>query len=497
MIQKTWGVRFNRLPNCEHLKNNQKPQDCPDWLSPHQVRDWQGEGLIVWNNDEKRMARLSGTEGLGLLAELISKDDWKTQGVSIKRPVFRIALESQPRGRQKNAIQEPVTEPQNKKPVFEEIVCLPSEAGLDLVEIIQENKHHINEMAQQEKVRFDQTIGQIYNMLFESYRKSEQNDFDLSDRSFIWGRRENNRWSCQNENTEGRICLDKSLLFWHACVQRRGFMGRSERFTEFRVAVDWVENNLVELAIQPSQPESHSHIHPLEQIEADHARLKQQYLNGPFWIRPTALEPEHVAYQIFIELEAEPGSYKTFESVCGDSFRVDERYLTPSKQAAAIGLDFDQFSIYQPLGDNSKWYQFTSLTAYYQQSSAAEQAQNIWGHSQILQQFKVGKIFRGRYGYKEVGTGFVEYLGTCEHSEKPWGRAESREEYLEQLALRETLCFALAVNDFRDYLGLSSEMVSDEELLVTMHKDRAKSKCMSEETKLESKLWLARNEPVE
>jgi len=41
----------------------------------------------------------------------------------------------------------------------------------------------------------------------------------------------------------------------------------------------------------------------------------------------------------FFTLEAEPGFYNTYESIYGDTFRFDERYPTPSKQAAAIGLE--------------------------------------------------------------------------------------------------------------------------------------------------------------
>ena len=177
--------------------------------------------------------------------------------------------------------------------------------------------------------------------------------------------------------------------------------------------------------------------------------------------------------------------------------RIKERYLTPSKQAAAINLDFDQFSIDQPLGDNSDWYRFTSLTTFYQQAPALAQAQITWNQSKILQQFKEGKIKRARYGYKEGETGYVEYLGACEHTDQPWERPESRQDYMADHSLRQTLCFGLDINDFRDYLGLSQKSFSDKRLLRTMHKDRAMSKCIPAEVKRESKLWLAKQESVE
>ena len=73
MLGKAWGVRFNHNSGYERLKKDQKTKGCPDWLNPYQVCDWQEEGLIIWNNDEKRMAHLRGAEALRLLNELTTK----------------------------------------------------------------------------------------------------------------------------------------------------------------------------------------------------------------------------------------------------------------------------------------------------------------------------------------------------------------------------------------------------------------------------------------
>jgi hypothetical protein len=351
-------------------------------------------------------------------------------------------------------------------------------------------------MAEIEKNRFTNALLDIYKSVSEYHHKKEQDDFDFSARSYEWNPRDKDRWSCQFQQAEGRICLNESYFCWHACVKRPDFVGKSVYLQEFQQAVEWIEKELVDLANQPQPPVPPSRSHSRGQVETDRARLKQKYLDGPYWIPPAALEPERPTYHVFIELEAEPNSFETIESICGDTLRIKERYLTPSKQAAAIDLDFDHFNIDQPLGDNSDWYRFTSLTSFYQQTSVVEQAQNIWNQSKILQQFKDGKIIRARYGYKEGETGFVEYLGACERTDQPWGPPESRQEYLEEFALRHTICYALAVNDFRDYLGLSQEAFSDEKLLVTMHKDRAMSKYIPAEVKRESKLWLAQEETV-
>ena len=64
------------------------------------------------------------------------------------------------------------------------------------------------------------------------------------------------------------------------------------------------------------------------------------------------------------------------------------------------------------------------------------------------------------------------------------------------MALRESLSFALDINDYRAFLGLSVKDVSDEQLLDGMHTIRAHSKYLPEEVQRESKVWLALHEPL-
>jgi hypothetical protein len=500
MSESTWGVKFNQSPTYERLKKDQKPQGCPDWLTQYQFSEWQGEGLIVWNNDEKRIAQLRCGETLSLLKVLQTKEEWKKDGVSITRHAIKIEFELPRRGRRKKTEPESASKESKSENVLEEIVHLPPDAGPRLIELIQANEKIISEMAKQEKERFQKGIMDLLEHAEEWHHEKEQKDFDFSTCTFKWELRRKNRWVCQHQQAQGHVCLDSTMSIrrasWHACVERPGFARKSEYVPQFSDAIAWTENELADLANQSEPPEPRTVALRIAHIEANRVWLRQKYLDGPFWIRPAAMEPERITYHVFIELEAEPISYKTYESICGDNFRIDQHYLIPSKQAATIGLDFDKFRIDQPLGEDSEWYQFTSLTAYYQQAPASEQALGTWDHSKILQQFKAGKIIRGRYGYKEGGTGFVVFLGACESADNPWERTESREKYLEDRALRATLCYALDVNDFRDYLGLTLDETNDERLIETMHHDRAKSICMPAEVRLDSKLWLAQYETI-
>jgi len=176
---------------------------------------------------------------------------------------------------------------------------------------------------------------------------------------------------------------------------------------------------------------------------------------------------------------------------------LDLRYPSPVKLANALGLEFDHFKIEQTVGVEFGWYLFESLTTYYQESAASEQAQKIWNQCTILRQFKDKKISRARYGYQEVETGFTMFLGACEDPSNPWGRMSTRQEYLEDRALRESICYSLDVNGFRDYLGLTVRASSDEDTLRSMHENRARSKYLPAEVRLESRVWLAQREPIE
>ena len=57
--------------------------------------------------------------------------------------------------------------------------------------------------------------------------------------------------------------------------------------------------------------------------------------------------------------------------------------------------------------------------------------------------------------------------------------------------MRETLLHALDVNGWRAFIQLSFKDRTDDELLRTMHKLRAKSPHQSAETRAESARWLA------
>ncbi|MBS4058912.1 MAG: hypothetical protein KG029_00805 [Bacteroidetes bacterium] len=496
IIEQTWGMRFNsgqvynRARSADHLPG------CPEWLNSNQLRTFQEPGLVVWNNLDQKIEHLGGSAALNLLDRLLCTDAWKTEGVFITHLVQEFSVEIARRGRRKKTESEEKLEKPPSKPYYKEMLHLPPSAGNELIKLIQADEAAITKMAEFERLQFDLVMKGFWESVLKSHRRIEQDEIDFSARNFNWQHTSEARWNCQYQSTTGKVCLPEEKWQWCACAERPGLPRRLKYWEKFQEAIEWVEKEIVDLANQPEtevQPSSPS----FEQILAEHIRLQEKLRNGPCWVNPSLLETKKPTYKIFIELDAEPTTYKTFTSFCsGQTFRIDERFLTPTKLSAVLNLPYDHFGFEQILGENSGWHRITSLTAFYQETTVAEQAQDVWNRSRILQQFKAGQIKRARYGYQEVETGYTVFLGICEKPEDAWGAPESRDEYFAQKALRESLCFALDIEDYRAFLGLSVKDISDDRLLECMHTARARSTHLPEQAIRESKIWLALHEPI-
>ncbi len=496
MTGTTWGIQFNEYPNYQRVGKGQKPEGCPEWLEGHQIQKWQEQGIIIWNNIDRKLETLNGTETLKLLSELILHDDWKSDGVSVTHLVHRFELNLPPSKKRKKGEPEPEVEKPKGEAVYEEIIHLSPEAGYELIELLESKKQLITRMAEQEKKRFQEAMNQFWDSVIEFSHKKEMNGFDFKTRSFEWQSDDASRMICHYQTSEGRIWLAKDKLFWKTCVKREGHVGNSHRFIKFVKAVDWVEKEIVNLANKPDVKKEEG-ILCEEEIKANRIRLKAKFINGPYWIDATQMYPQRITYKVLIDLETKPISYKSFESICGDTYKIADRYPTPGKLANDIHLDAGHFQISQMLGDNSEHFRFTSLTNYYQETSVAEQTQQVWNQSRILQLFKTGEIVRERFGYQEVETGYITLLGGCGQADHIWHEEKNRSEFMEWKALRETPSFALDVNDYRDFLGLSAELINDERLLESMHKTRSDSKFIPDEARRENLVWLAQHKPLD
>ena len=57
-------------------------------------------------------------------------------------------------------------------------------------------------------------------------------------------------------------------------------------------------------------------------------------------------------------------------------------------------------------------------------------------------------------------------------------------------ALRESIFYSLDIDDFRDYLGITPEIMDDDGVIRQLHEARAESKCIPIEARKESRIWL-------
>jgi hypothetical protein len=488
-------MRFNEYPDYQRVRKGQRPEGCPEWFESQHIRTWQEQGLILWNNIDKKIESLRAAETLKLLNDLASLEDWKSQGVSVTRLFHQIAISTPSRGRQKKSDPQPEVEKPKGEDVYREVIHLPPEAGHQLIELLESQKQTLTRMAEEQKKRSEEAWSQFWDHLIEWHHKKELQEFDFGGRSLHWESDTASRMVCRFQTAEGRIWLAKDRLFWNACVKREGHAGQSHFFLKIAEAVEWVEQKITELANEPEEKKERQFLSH-EEIKANHTRLKQKLINGPYWIDPSQMEPQRITYQILIDLEVKPISYKSFETICGDTYKYPDRYPTPNKLANAINLYLGHFQFEQPLGENSDHYRLISLTHYHQETLAAEQAQQVWNQSRILQQFKAGEIIRGRFGYQEVETGYIMVLGACGETHHVWEEHENRNDYMEWKALRESLSYALNLGDYRDFLGVSAELIGDDRLVEFMHQNRAESTFLPEKDRRDSKVWLAQHEPI-
>lgn len=182
-------------------------------------------------------------------------------------------------------------------------------------------------MAEQEKKRYEKAMGQVWDFLFETSHKKEIDEFDFKTRSFEWQSDGDARMICHHQTAEGRIWLAEDKLFWKTCVKREGHVGNSHRFIKFVDAVDWVEKEIVELTNEPDVKKE-GRILSDEEIKANRIHLKEKLINGPYWIDPARMEPQRVTYKVLIDLDAKPISYKSFETICGDTYEYADHSWT-------------------------------------------------------------------------------------------------------------------------------------------------------------------------
>lgn len=178
----------------------------------------------------------------------------------------------------------------------------------------------------------------------------------------------------------------------------------------------------------------------------------------------------------------------------GKLWRYDEAFPSPTEVARELMIGPAEVKVEQLLGPNDDWNQIRSVAVYYDADMARAEAQRMWSQSAVHMLYKEGKIRRARYGFEEAEIRYCHWLGGLDDPEHPWVQPSSREKHLADLAMRETLAYALDVDGFREFLGFSPDERSDHDLLIALHRRRAQSQHVPKAERVKSQKWLKRHD---
>lgn len=486
---KSWGVYLSMdYGDVTGVKAN-----YPEWVRKHRSTELGPTQLIIWNNLSQKASVLSASESLILLEKLNSGNDWQIEGVPIMKRVLEFKV---PIGQKKKGKKIPEENPQtSEKSKWVEVVevILPPEAGGELHQLLKHNQKKLQSLADEEAESYRKKLSEVYKLIFEFGRDAEEKDVNFAARNFAWTRMNSrHQWECYSGEIRGMVKPGNDWVDWWARIIFGGNREKSKYdFKKLIDAVTWVERE-----IEHPDPDLSVNIdEPIPARPERLAHLRERVKLYPFQIKPEDLDSTRRTYHLVVDVETKPIKSEKFETLWGDSIEVSKKFVAPIKLALEIGIDPDLYQIEQPLGENTKWFRFTSLTSYLLESLAMNQAQNAWNQSKILHQFKAGSVTRARYGYFEIETHYPVYLGECSEGTSSWAENHTRQEFLEKQAFRNSVFHSLIVEDVRCYLDIDKDTLSDLELLMLMHEARADSKFLNPSEKIKSQIWLSENQP--
>jgi hypothetical protein len=478
------------------------PPDYPAWLKPGFLEDWYKRGLVIWDQATQSVERLGAQGALDLLEKLRSTAEWRTEGVPITYRVSRMkGNEEKPRrARKRKRAEEPPAE--EKQPEWETVDAerfrLTPDAGGKLMALIQEHEALLREIAQEEEKERERANGELFRLLSEMAHRSEVDHMDCSTRAVPWTRSPHEyKLVCDLPPNRATVYVEGDGLFWQACIEQPDrFKHESLYMLRLEDAITWAEQELKMIEEEAKQAAAQADVAPAPRREVTEVAAELKTKLRRYWIDPCRLEPERITYAVIIELEYAPYDFKTTELSFGKLFYHDKRYLSAERVARELGIDPGHVAgeQYGRIG----LYKLTSNVTYFREDVATAQAQQMWDRSQVLAQYKAGKVKWALYGCTELETEFSTWLGGCGAEDRPRLKPTTREEHMLHAAIEETLAYALDVKRFREYRrfpskGPAAEYFTDDKLLAMLHERRARSPHVPRAAKLESQRWLAKH----
>lgn len=494
-----WGIRLNTTWPGSHPARARSPE-VPPWPRGYFRDQWENQrGLVLWNNSEQKMEIVGAAHALRVLKELREDDIWRKKGLSIKSVVrYQKAAPEPPskkttkKKRRKGASvsdeasAEPTTAPEVKREYEdreEERLHLSPSAAVELLAFLQARETQLQQMAEEDAKHMDFVMEQVLDIFLHAARGHEATQMDFSQRPLTWVRQgEKNTYVCDLPPNRGTVQPTSKNLHWAACIERPDHFKDEDWFASLEEALTWAEQKL--LASQKEDTEKPA------PADAEPSSDKPKMDLTPYHIDPAALEPTRITYRAVIELERVPDHFKTMEMSFGKVFRYAEEFPGPIRVARELRLDEAVVTVTQTGLRSCGWNLIRSTATYYDMQVAAAQAQKLWEQSLVQQFHGAKKITQARYGVEEVETGYCRWLGALEDPENRWPAPESRDEFMRDKAMNETITWALDVDRLRERMHFSPERWSDEKLLDILHHWRARSEDLPAEARAESEQWI-------
>jgi hypothetical protein len=494
-----WGAHIYTGTSKDNGDVKERPEACPEWVESGDWHRWFRRGLVVWESASKGIGTLLAGEAIELLAKLQADSTWKKAGIPIVERHENVLLLDEPAprkrgGKKKQPDPEPPPEPTPSKPKFyeKEHLRLTGQAAKEFVTYLKTNQAQLSQMAEEERRLKERFSELAFAMWVKIVRRHDLREFDPKPWKLAWVvQAEQGKLVADVPPDRITICLSEDAFWWHPMIERPGKRkwGDWRRFVKLEEAIEWAETELPKLHAEEREFDRQWE----KDAAADRARLAALPTKNlkPYRIRPAALEPKQITYQVLMDVEYVPYRSKTEEISFGAVQHYDEVYYTPGQLSTDLLLS-EQVMVEQP-SDIFGLYKLRSRMIYHDASVAAAQAQALWDRSAIETRFAEKKVIQARYGYQEVETRYCAWLGQLEQpgATRQWSPPSSRADYMAERALDETLLRALDLNGYRKHHGLGYKLMSDAELLKRLHTQRARSPYQTPAAKAESERWLS------
>jgi len=141
--QTTWGIHLNSE---RHFAS---PPNPPSWLTQLQQHDWQQRGVVLWDSNLHIVAHLYAGYSLELLEHLQDSDTWKTKGLVIGSPTYKLSSD----------------ETVNGTVTFENKIELASGQAMDFYDFLSAHKKLLEHIAVRDEEAAKDALRTIFRMI--------------------------------------------------------------------------------------------------------------------------------------------------------------------------------------------------------------------------------------------------------------------------------------------------------------------------------------------